>query len=323
VVAGLAPGLGLRIKNQTFGTVTLFGESTTITLPTVLLGFLLLNAGLGTQIAGLRQLARHWAVLVAGLVANVLVPVAFILCVTAGLRVWHNPDEVQNILVGLALVASMPIAGSSTAWSQNANGNLALSLGLVLGSTFLSPWATPLALHAVGFMTTGDYSEDLHELASSGTGVFLILCVLLPSLAGIGVRRLVPDERMKTISPGLKLANFAALWVLNYSNAAVSLPQSVRDPDFDFLGVILAVVVTLCVVAFASGWLIARLMKTGEPEQTSLMFGLGMNNNGTGLVLASMSLADHPRVLLPIIFYNLVQHLVAGIVDRFVCRPRR
>jgi BASS family bile acid:Na+ symporter len=320
VVAGLAPRFGLWIKSQTFGTVTFFGDSTTITLPTVLLGFLLFNAGLGTQTAGLRHLARNWVVLVAGLVANVLVPVAFIFCVTAGLRAWHNPDEVQNILVGLALVASMPIAGSSTAWSQNANGDLVLSLGLVLGSTFLSPWATPLALHAVGFMTTGDYSEDLHELAASGTGAFLFLCVLLPSLAGIGVRRLLSEVRMRAANQWLKLANFAALWVLNYSNASVSLPQSIRDPDFDFLGVILSVVVTLCVVAFASGWLIARLLKTGQPERTSLMFGLGMNNNGTGLVLASMSLADHPRVLLPIIFYNLVQHLVAGVVDRVVCR---
>ena len=42
------------------------------------------------------------------------------------------------------------------------------------------------------------------------------------------------------------------------------------------------------------------------------MFALGMNNNGTGLVLASMAMADHPRVMLPIIFYNMVQHLVAG-----------
>ncbi len=50
------------------------------------------------------------------------------------------------------------------------------------------------------------------------------------------------------------------------------------------------------------------------------MFGLGMNNNGTGLVLASMALADHPQVLLPIIFYNLVQHLIAGTVDRFLFR---
>ncbi len=50
------------------------------------------------------------------------------------------------------------------------------------------------------------------------------------------------------------------------------------------------------------------------------MFALGMNNNGTGLVLASMALADHPRVMLPIIFYNMVQHLVAGAANAMVNR---
>jgi predicted Na+-dependent transporter len=47
------------------------------------------------------------------------------------------------------------------------------------------------------------------------------------------------------------------------------------------------------------------------------MFGLGMNNNGTGLVLASATLADHPLVMLPIIFYNLVQHLMAAFEATF------
>ena len=61
-------------------------------------------------------------------------------------------------------------------------------------------------------------------------------------------------------------------------------------------------------------------MNAGPGQQTSLMFGLGMNNNGTGLVIASMALADHPRVMLPIIFYNLVQHLVAGAVDFVLSR---
>jgi BASS family bile acid:Na+ symporter len=45
------------------------------------------------------------------------------------------------------------------------------------------------------------------------------------------------------------------------------------------------------------------------------MFGLGMNNNGAGLVLASLELADDPGVMLPVIFYNLIQHLVASLVD--------
>jgi bile acid:Na+ symporter, BASS family len=42
------------------------------------------------------------------------------------------------------------------------------------------------------------------------------------------------------------------------------------------------------------------------------MFGLGMNNNGTGLVLASLALPSYPNVMVPIIFYNLIQHIVAG-----------
>jgi BASS family bile acid:Na+ symporter len=231
-----------------------------------------------------------------------------------------QPDEVQNILVGLALIASMPVAGSSTAWTQNANGDLALSLGLVLISTFLSPWTTPAALHAVGFMATGDYSEDLHELATSGTGVFLTVCVLLPSLLGIVLRSGMSNRRAVTAKPVLKLANSMNLLLLNYSNASVSLPQTVADPDWDFLAMVLGIVVALCVLAFLSGWLIARLLKADPAQRTALMFGLGMNNNGTGLVLASMALADHPRVLIPILFYNLVQHLVAGATDFLLSR---
>jgi len=46
-----------------------------------------------------------------------------------------------------------------------------------------------------------------------------------------------------------------------------------------------------------------------------MMYGLGMNNNGTGLVLASLAVASFPRIMVPIIFYNLVQHLVAGSVQ--------
>ena len=50
------------------------------------------------------------------------------------------------------------------------------------------------------------------------------------------------------------------------------------------------------------------------------MFGLGMNNNGSGLVLASTTMADHPNVLLTIVAYNLVQQVVAGIADHWVAR---
>ena len=83
----------------------------------------------------------------------------------------------------------------------------------------------------------------------------------------------------------------------------------------------LAIVGGLCVLAFAVGWGMARLLGAGREQRIALMFALGMNNNGTGLVLASMALADHPRVMLPIIFYNMVQHLVAGGANSLIRRP--
>jgi len=52
-----------------------------------------------------------------------------------------------------------------TAWAQNANGNLSLSLGLSSIDRY-EPITTPIVLHLFGYLTQNDYSEDLHELAS-------------------------------------------------------------------------------------------------------------------------------------------------------------
>ena len=57
-------------------------------------------------------------------------------------------------------------------------------------------------------------------------------------------------------------------------------------------------------------------------QRMALMFGRGLHNNGTGLVIASLSMATHPRVLLPITLYNLVQHLMAASVDAYWLPPQ-
>ena len=98
-----------------------------------------------------------------------------------------------------------------------------------------------------------------------------------------------------------------------YSNASVSLPQAVADRDFDFLAVAVGLTAGLCVTAFASGYGLSRLFQLDQAERISLMYGLGMNNNGTGLVIAALVLGSSAlRIMVPIIFYNILQHLVAG-----------
>jgi len=245
---------------------------------------------------------------------------AYIFLVTLVMRLWHNPEESQHILVGLALVAAMPIAGASTAWAQNSNGNLALSLGLVLASTFLSPILTSVALSVFGEMASEEYEQVIHHLAAYGSAAFLGLWIVVPSLLGLGVRLIAPETQLTALMPFIKLINAVVLLLLNYSNGSVSLPQAVADRDYDFLAVTLAIVTGLCLTAFSSGYGLSRLFKVDEAERVSLMYELGMNNNGTGLILASLVLAAYPRVMVPIIFYNLVQHLMAGGVHEVIGR---
>lgn len=319
-LAVIAPGLGQTLRHISLGTVQWAGDSLTLSLPLLMLSFLLFNAGLGIKMADIKALLARPMPIVAGLLANIMLPVAFILLVFLLMRGWHNPDEWGNLLAGLALIAAMPIAGSSTAWAQNMNGDLALSLGMVLFSTMLSPLTTPWVLRGIALVATGDYQEDLQELSLHGSSIFLMMGVILPSLLGIGVHWLVGENRVKQLSPYLKLLNVLNLLLLSYSNASVSLPHAFANFDLDFLVVTVLISVSLCLAAFSCGWVLARLLKLPQPEQASLVFGLGMNNNGTGLVLSSMALSDHPLVMLPIIFYNLTQQFVAGVIDKVMSR---
>jgi BASS family bile acid:Na+ symporter len=319
-LSAIWPTAGLWIRNVSFGDLRIFNETLHVSFLLLLLATLMFNAGLGVKTSHLTSLAQKKGVLLAGLTANLVIPMAYIFLVTLIMRLWYEPEEAQHILIGLALVAAMPIAGASTAWAQNSNGNLALSLGLVLASTVLSPILTPIALYTFGEMATEEYETVIHNLAAYGSGTFLGLWIVLPSLLGLTVRFVVPEAQLTALMPLIKLINSLVLLLLNYSNGSVSLPQAVADRDYDFLAVTLAITMGLCVTAFSSGYGLSRLFQVDEAERVSLMYGLGMNNNGTGLVLASLVLASYPQVMVPIIFYNIIQHLVAGGVHEVIGR---
>lgn len=314
--AALLPAAGRILQQHRLFTLDLGFSNVNASGTTIMLSILLFNAGLATKAGEVRALAGRPAVVAAGAIGNFVVPLAFILAASVLLQSWHNADETQQLLTGLAFIAAMPIAGASTAWAQSANGNMSLSVGLVLATTLLSPILTPAMLHSVAGVTTGDYSEDLHELAAGDSMGFLGIWVLAPSLAGILAGRLVGESAVSRAKPYLKLSNYLLVIMLNYANASLSLPETLGNPDVDFLAMMLAVILALCVAAFAAGWLCARISGADKKETASLMFALGMNNNGAGLSLASAAMPDHAGVMLPVILYNLAQHFVAAVVDR-------
>jgi BASS family bile acid:Na+ symporter len=317
VIAAFYPTPGLWIRNTSFGAITISKEKTDVSLLMIMLSLLMFNAGLGVKAAHLRRILQKKLMVFVGLATNLVIPVAYIFAITLVMRFWYEPVEAQHILIGLALVAAMPIAGASTAWAQNSNGNLALSLGLVLFSTILSPIVTPVALQIFGEMAAEEYESVLQGLAGYGSVTFLGLWVVLPAVLGLLVRFIVHEAWLDGLMPYIKVINSIDLLLLNYSNASVSLPKAIADRDLDFLLVTFGITTGLCIMAFASGYWLSRLFELDQAERVSLMYGLGMNNNGTGLVLASLALSSYPRVMVPIIFYNLAQHIVAGIVHEF------
>ena len=307
LLAAAWPSAGEAIRHTAVADV-----GVVISLPVVLLGFLLFHAGLAADAAELGGLVRRPAALLAGVAATVAVPLVVVVGLAAGLGWWHDPDEARCLVAGLGIVAAMPVAGSSAAWSQRAGGSTALSLGLVVASTLLSPLTTPLALAAVGPLS-GDGSA---ALGGSGTVTFLLVGVVIPSVAGMAVRRWAGAAAVARVLPRLKPAGTAVLLVLCYANATASMPAVAADPDWDYLGLAVGAAVVLCGSGFAAGWAVARLVGAGGPQRASLVFGLGMTNNGTGLVLAGAALGGMPAAVLPVLAYNLVQHLVAGTVSR-------
>lgn len=145
-LAAVAPGAGLWMRDGQIVALSSPFEASmatvALTLPRLLLSLLLFNAGMRVRLARVVATARRPATMLADLTANLAVPPVFLALAAPALRAWPDSGEAALVLVGLALVTAMPIAGSSTGWVQAADGDMALGLGLVLGSTLLSPLAT-------------------------------------------------------------------------------------------------------------------------------------------------------------------------------------
>jgi BASS family bile acid:Na+ symporter len=254
VAAALAPSFGLWLWSATLIRTGPGESGRLLTLPSVLLALLLLNAGLGVRVAQLAGLFRRPLLLGLGFAANLLVPVAFVALLQA-VATRCVPDACPALVAGFALLASMPVAASSTVWAQKSDSDTALSLGLVACSTCLSPVTTPAALALIDWVTGGAAGAALARLG--GSGPYLAAFVMAPSAAGVFLRWVIGEGRMAGLKPWLQAGSLAVLLTLSYLNSSFVLPGLIAQPDWAFLGAVLAACAALCAFAFASGWAIA------------------------------------------------------------------
>jgi BASS family bile acid:Na+ symporter len=213
----------------------------------------------------------------------------------------------------LALVALMPTAASSVAWSQLSRGNVALSVGLLATSTFLSPFV----IYAVGrsgmLAAGGEFSSS-----ANATIIGLISWIIPAVVVGACVRGWAGGEWINAIRPHVKLVSTVVLLLLNYSNAAIALPEMFANPNWPNLASVAATTAAMCSGGFLVGWLLTRAANAEPSAVRSFLFGMGMKNTGMALVLAGMWFTSQPLAIVVVIFYTLAQHLIAA-----VCHGRR
>ena len=313
-----APGLAMREWKLT----VVSGSGEPITLPLLLLALLLFCAAIRTDLSQIRSVLQHPGTLVAGLVAVWLGP-ALLVVVAGPLVPWlADGAATAGLLVGLVLVATMPVANSSVGWAQNAGANLALSLGLVVLSISLSPWTTPQLLGLLGLSLSPAERALSEELVARFSGTFFIVWVILPTLVGFACRYLVGERRVARVAHWIVLASAAALLVLNYVNAALALPKVSDEKPVAILAAAL-LAAALSLVGIAIGWALGWLLRMPADMRSALLFGLSMKHTGLALILAGAVLAHQPLAILMIVLATLEQHLAAAVVQWWLGRGER
>ena len=319
VLAALAPQAGLAVRSLELGRA----GPVSFPLQSLLLGAIIFAAGLTARAERLPSLLRHPLPLLVGVAANALLPTVLLAVGALAARGWHNPEEAQCVLVGLALVGAMPVAAGATVFAQSSEGNATLGLGLVVGSTLLSPLTIPLGLHLAGYLTTGGYAHELHRTAGAAGSLFAVLGVVLPCALGLAANRLLAlaGVPLRPALPVIRLVNLAIAVLLSYTNACGAMGRLISRPDWDFLVMAVAAAAVMCGSSFLSGWWLAARLGMPRPDLIAVTYASGMNNSSAGAVVAATRMAAHPIVLTPILAYSLLQKVLAGTIGALLGRP--
>jgi bile acid:Na+ symporter, BASS family len=311
LLAGVLPGPGAVIREFALQ----FPGGSQERFSMLLLAVLLFCAAAVIELSQVRDLVEHPSTLLVGLLSCWFGPVILVLVAGSLLPRMFGVPATEGLLVGLALVAAMPVANSSAGWTQNARGNVTLSLGLIVLSILLSPLATPNLLKLMGLALSAEDTQRIGHVVTQFSGARFILWVILPSLAGAAAAWLAGPERIARAKPVFRIVTLFCILVLNYANASLAVQQIYEggQPAVVALAALLAAAVSLVGIVLAL--VQSRLSQLPLGTALALMFSLSMKHTGLALVLAGEFLHDQPRVILVILLSTLAQHVAAAAVD--------
>ena len=265
-----------------------------IVLP--ILTLLMFELGLNLEFEDFKLFKYRPKPVIAGLVGQIIVLPAL-----AWLIGWaFKLDPI--FMIGFELIACCPGGSSSNVFSMVAKGDVALSVSLTACSSIITLFTVPLIMEWV--TASVGAAVDVHLPVGKLVMQNLVL-MFLPIIVGIIVRKKsywVANKIHKVLS---KIA-FPALIFL----ATVFFIQN-RESIIAKFGQLGLSITVLILLAMASGFAMAWLMKINTRERRTIVIEIGMQNAAQAIAIASSPLVfNNDTIAIPAIIYALMMNVI-------------
>ena len=226
---------------------------------------------------------------------------------TARLVFGTSPD----LVAGIVLEYSVPVAVVSTMWIDMHDGDSSLGLATLLVSTVLSPMTIPLTLKLLLGTTV---EVDALDMVWSMT-----VQIAIPALAGTAVNHFGHGWGKRELSPALAPATKVMLILVILANSTAAAPY-MRNLSLLHLGVVVFIGM-FSAIGFLVGFALARISHQGRARAATMTFQSGLRNISAGAVVAARYLPGES--MLPVIAGTLFQQILAAFAGKLIDRVWR
>jgi BASS family bile acid:Na+ symporter len=238
------------------------------------LGFLMFGISLDTRMEDFKRVLRMPVAFAAGIGAQFLVLPAITYVLTLVLQ----PGP--SIALGMILVACCPPGNVSNILTHRANGNVALSVSMTAVSNALAVVLMPLnfafwgGMHPTAAPLLRTIALDPAEMVGH-----ILLIIGLPFVLGLACAHRFPNWTLRFKKP-VRILSFLAL--IGFIVGAIAGNWRYF---LDYIGVVILAVVLHDALAFATGYVCARVFGLSDYDRRAVAIEVGIRNAGLGLVL--------------------------------------
>jgi tagaturonate reductase len=235
--------------------------------------------------------------------SHVIMPLLALLVSTLVFR------EERGIVSGYVLVYSVPTAVSGFIWVSIYKGDNALALALILIATIAAPLVTPGTMSALLGTRTA--------LDMTGIALSLVMMVVVPTAAGIGLNEISRGKAPRIIAPFLNpLAKCCLILVISANAAAVAPQVHLMDPQ---IWIIAGVCILLAAAGYGLSRLIGALCRLPPEKQITVFFSTGLRNISAA---ATIAIEFFPQqAALPALLGIVFQQTMAALMGRLLLGP--